>query len=253
MTIVAFVIFSVGAGDRRHPERRRLRPGDGRSPFPASPSASIAAVLVGGTAIQGGQGSPLRSAIGAVIIAVISNMMVLNDFSTGGRLAVQGGVVVAIVVLLDLLRRAGQFGSDCEPGRNASGPMSLPLIVLVVTWIVIAAITPTFRGQASVFSVLQGFPLVGLAALGLAVTIIAGELDLSVGSMAALAAVIAVQTSAPRPRRLSCRGDGRPALSSARTGHDHRQARHQFAGLHHRHADPAARRSPTCSPTARRS
>jgi len=75
-------------------------------------------------------------------------------------------------------------------------PYVLPLIVLAVTWIVIAAITPTFRGQASVFSVLQGFPLVGLAALGLAVTIVAGELDLSVGSMAALAAVIAVETSA---------------------------------------------------------
>ena len=32
-------------------------------------------------------------------------MMVLNDFSTGGRLAVQGGVVVAVVVLLHELRR----------------------------------------------------------------------------------------------------------------------------------------------------
>ena len=74
-------------------------------------------------------------------------------------------------------------------------PYLLPLLVLAVTWLVIAAITPTFRGQASVFSVLQGFPLVGLVALGLAVTIVAGELDLSVGSMAALAAVIAVQSS----------------------------------------------------------
>lgn len=72
------------------------------------------------------------------------------------------------------------------------GPYVLPLIVLVITWIVIAAVTPTFRGQASVFSVLQGFPMIGLAALGLAVTIIAGEFDLSVGSMAALSAVIAV-------------------------------------------------------------
>lgn len=71
----------------------------------------------------------------------------------------------------------------------------LPLVVLVVTWIVIAAMTPSFRGEASVYSVLEGFPLVGLAALGLAITIIAGEFDLSVGSMAALAAVIAVQTS----------------------------------------------------------
>jgi ribose transport system permease protein len=74
-------------------------------------------------------------------------------------------------------------------------PYLLPLIVLVVTWVVIASITPTFRGQASVYSVLEGFPLMGLAALGLAVTIVAGELDLSVGSMAALAAVIAGLTS----------------------------------------------------------
>ena len=70
---------------------------------------------------------------------------------------------------------------------RGSSPTLLPLFVLVVTWIVIAAMTPTFRGQASVFSVLEGFPLIGLVALGLAVTIIAGELDLSVGSMAALA------------------------------------------------------------------
>ena len=74
-------------------------------------------------------------------------------------------------------------------------PYALPLLVLVITWIVISALTPTFRGQASIFSVLQGFPMIGLAALGLAVTIVAGEFDLSVGSMAALSAVIAVLTA----------------------------------------------------------
>ena len=42
---------------------------------------------------------------------------------------------------------------------------------------------------------LEGFPLLGLVALGLAITIIAGELDLSVGSMAALAGVVAVKTA----------------------------------------------------------
>jgi ribose transport system permease protein len=71
-------------------------------------------------------------------------------------------------------------------------PYALPLFVLVITWIVISVLTPTFRGQASIYSVLNGFPMIGLAALGLAVTIIAGEFDLSVGSMAALSAVIAV-------------------------------------------------------------
>ncbi|MBI00874.1 MAG: ABC transporter permease [Chloroflexi bacterium] len=42
---------------------------------------------------------------------------------------------------------------------------------------------------------LEGFPLIGIVTLGLAVTIIAGELDLSVGSMAAFAATIAVLTT----------------------------------------------------------
>jgi len=74
-------------------------------------------------------------------------------------------------------------------------PYILPLLVLIVTWVVIAWLTPTFRGEASVYSVLNGFPLIGLAALGLAVTIIAGEFDLSVGSMAALSAAIAVLSS----------------------------------------------------------
>jgi ribose transport system permease protein len=71
----------------------------------------------------------------------------------------------------------------------------LPVIVLVATWVIITTTTDTFRGEASVFSVLEGFPLLGLVALGLAITIIAGELDLSVGSMAALAGVVAVKTA----------------------------------------------------------
>ena len=42
-------------------------------------------------------------------------------------------------------------------------------------------------------TILDGFAFAGLAALGIGVTIIAGELDLSIGSLAAVAGVIAVQ------------------------------------------------------------
>jgi ribose transport system permease protein len=106
VTIVAFVIFSFGAATAGILSGAAFGQATAQS-FPGLTISAIAAILVGGTAIQGGQGSPLRSAIGAVIIAVISNMMVLNDFSTGGRLAVQGGIVCAIVIVLDLLRRKG--------------------------------------------------------------------------------------------------------------------------------------------------
>lgn len=70
---------------------------------------------------------------------------------------------------------------------------ALPVAGLIGVWIYISATTDTFRGEASLFSVLEGFPLMGLVALGLAGTIIAGELDLSVGSMAAVAGAIAVR------------------------------------------------------------
>jgi ribose transport system permease protein len=106
VTIVAFAVFSVGLAIAGILNGAAFGQATAVS-FPGLTVDVIAAVLVGGTAIQGGRGSPLRSAGGAILIAVISNMMVLNDFSTGGRLAVQGGVVVVIVVLLDLLRRRG--------------------------------------------------------------------------------------------------------------------------------------------------
>ena len=106
VTILAFAIFSVGLALAGILNGAAFGQATAVS-FPGLTIDVVAAVLVGGTAIQGGRGSPLQSAGGAILIAVISNMMVLNDFSTGGRLAVQGGVVVVIVVLLDLLRRSG--------------------------------------------------------------------------------------------------------------------------------------------------
>ena len=104
VTIVAFAILSVGLAIAGVLNGAAFGQATAKF-FPTLTINVIAAVLVGGTAIQGGQGSPLRSAAGAVVISVISNMMVLNDFSTGWRLAVQGAVVAVIVVLLELLRR----------------------------------------------------------------------------------------------------------------------------------------------------
>jgi ribose transport system permease protein len=104
VTVGAFVIFSIGlaiAGVL-------TGAGYGEATIQSLGTLTIdalAAILVGGTAIAGGYGSPWRSAGGAVLIAVISNVMVLNDFSTGGRLAVQGAVVVVVVILLEFLRR----------------------------------------------------------------------------------------------------------------------------------------------------
>lgn len=110
VTLVAFAIFSIGLAIAGILNGAAFGQATARS-FPDLAIDVIAALLVGGTAIQGGRGSPLRSAMGAVLIAIVSNMMVLNDFSTGGRLAVEGAVVVAIVVLLEVVRRR-------QPGQS---------------------------------------------------------------------------------------------------------------------------------------
>lgn len=104
VTIIAFTIFSVGLAVAGILNAAGFGQGEINSLQPLTID-SIAALLVGGVAITGGEGTPLRAALGALLIAVISNVMVLNDFSTGGRLAVQGGVVVVVVVLLEFLRR----------------------------------------------------------------------------------------------------------------------------------------------------
>lgn len=67
---------------------------------------AIAAILVGGTAIQGGSGSPARSAAGALMITSIDNIMVLHGLSVGERMFAKGVLVVAVVVFLNQVRRS---------------------------------------------------------------------------------------------------------------------------------------------------
>jgi len=66
----------------------------------------IAAVVVGGTSLMGGQGKIFGTLIGAFIIAVISNGMNLVGLDPDLQLIVLGGVLT-LAVLLDALKRRG--------------------------------------------------------------------------------------------------------------------------------------------------
>jgi ribose transport system permease protein len=68
-------------------------------------------------------------------------------------------------------------------------------VVLVLLVAVFVATVPTFQGEGAVFSTLDGLGFTGIAAAGIAVAMIAGELDLSVGAMAALSGVIAIRAA----------------------------------------------------------
>ena len=64
----------------------------------------IAAVLIGGTAIQGGEGSMIRTAFGAMFIVAINSLLVLRGYSPAIRTLVEGLAVVAGVSLFWLAR-----------------------------------------------------------------------------------------------------------------------------------------------------
>ena len=70
---------------------------------------------------------------------------------------------------------------------------SLQIVVLVLVVGIMATVSPGFRGEAALFSSLERLIPLGVIAAGLAVTMIAGEFDLSVASMAAFAGAIAIQ------------------------------------------------------------
>jgi ribose transport system permease protein len=64
---------------------------------------TIAAVVVGGTSLAGGEGSMLGTLVGALIIAVIQNGMNLIGIESYTQRVVLGAVILA-AVLLDRLR-----------------------------------------------------------------------------------------------------------------------------------------------------
>jgi ribose transport system permease protein len=78
--------------------------------------------------------------------------------------------------------------------RTALDVGSRALLALAV-YTFFSATDEHYRGVRELYPLLNGFALTGLVALGLGVTMIAGELDLSVGSMAAVAGIITVYLS----------------------------------------------------------
>jgi ribose/xylose/arabinose/galactoside ABC-type transport system permease subunit len=67
---------------------------------------AIAAVLVGGTAIQGGQGSILRTCVGVIAIGVIQVVLLLHGFRDEWRILITGLVVLLVVVLFSSRRNS---------------------------------------------------------------------------------------------------------------------------------------------------
>ena len=60
---------------------------------------AIAAVLVGGTAIQGGSGSVVRTLVGVTVIAIIEVVLLLRGFSQQLQYLITGIIVLSVIML----------------------------------------------------------------------------------------------------------------------------------------------------------
>ena len=66
----------------------------------------IAAVVVGGTSLSGGEGKMFGTLIGALVIAVIQNGMNLTNVESRKQMVVLG-LVILVAVLLDRIKHRG--------------------------------------------------------------------------------------------------------------------------------------------------
>ena len=130
----------------------------------------------------------LRTMLGTVFIAGLDNLLVIRGYSFGVRVHRHG------------TRRAGRS----EPVHRAATEgrviprlrigrvMASRLVLAVGVFAYFALSDDRFFTTNNVFTIFEGFAQLGLAALAIGLTIIAGELDLSIGSAAAVGGILAV-------------------------------------------------------------
>ena len=66
---------------------------------------AIASVIVGGTALKGGEGKILGTVVGAILLSVISNILNLTDIISVYLNAAVQGVVIIVVAFMQRSRR----------------------------------------------------------------------------------------------------------------------------------------------------
>lgn len=69
---------------------------------------AIAATLIGGTAIAGGRGSVWRTLLGVILIAIITNLVLLRGYSLGAQILFKGILMVAFVLAIHLRSKKGR-------------------------------------------------------------------------------------------------------------------------------------------------
>ena len=141
-----------------------------------------------------------------------------------------------------MLHTLGEIGDD-GPGASrsvCSAPSARPFTIMAGTIIALGLIdrgTGYFFSVGTIFSVMQLFATLGLVALGLGLSMLVREFDLSVAGMVGLAGCIAVLTGARDPWLGASLGVGAGVISGLIQGLIMTRLRLEFG---RRHAGRAA-------------
>ena len=68
----------------------------------------VAAVLVGGIAIQGGEGQLWRAGYGAIVLTMLGNIMLLIGIDAGTRELLKGLLAGAVLISMTMLKARGR-------------------------------------------------------------------------------------------------------------------------------------------------
>jgi ribose/xylose/arabinose/galactoside ABC-type transport system permease subunit len=66
---------------------------------------AITAVIVGGTAIEGGRGSVVRTMIGVLIIEIARVILLLNGFRQEWQYLISGVIILSVILLQTTVAR----------------------------------------------------------------------------------------------------------------------------------------------------
>jgi rhamnose transport system permease protein len=166
----------------------------------------ITSTVIGGVSILGGSGTVIGALLGGILLQTIGTALVFLHIRAEWFQTVQGSLIL-LTILLDVFRRrrtAGATGAVAPTGGGAGQAASPKFLnwrwltlqeavligVLVVSVILLSFASDRFLTSANLLNQTRFLSEVALLAVPMTFIIILGGIDLSVGSMLALSAIM---------------------------------------------------------------